>query len=129
MELRNAFKLLGSRVTATKAYGSAMRDTVKTLALICKLTAILFWLGSGYFVLIFDVRDLRATSPPHNRETPQDWGTPAYFHRTYFRIGEAAVLAILALTPNRMLVSSRIVFAISLAAALIPLHRLFVGDL
>src|ERR1035438_176066 len=102
---------------------------MKTAAITCKVLAILIWLGSAWFVLNFHVRDLRSPSPPYYRDAPVDWGTPAYLHRTCFHIAETALLTLLALVPNRILVSSRIAFGISLAAALIPLRIVFATDL
>ena len=97
---------------------------MRTFATVLKILAIVFWLGSAWFVLNFDVRDMRAASPPQYRDAPRDWGTPAYYRRTYCHIAETAVLLLLALTPNRLLVCSRIGFGVALAIALIPLVRL-----
>lgn len=98
---------------------------MKAGAITCKILAIIISLSNAWFVLNFDFQDLRATTAPQYRDAPPDWGTPSYVHRTYFRIAEAAVLAFLALVPNRILVSSGAVFAISLTLALVPLRTLF----
>ena len=103
---------------------------MRTFALALKILAIVFWLGMAWFVLNRDVRDMRASSPPQYRDAPRDWGTPEYFRRTYFRIAETAILLLLALTPNRLLVSSRAGFGVAFVVALIPLARvLFSSEL
>lgn len=98
---------------------------VKAAAVTCKVLAVVVWLSTAWLVFSFDFQDLRASSAPQYRDAPVDWGTPAYVHRTYFRIAEVALLSLLALMPNGILTSSRTAFAISLALALVPFRIFF----
>lgn len=94
---------------------------MRTFALVFKVLAVVFWLGSAWFILNFDVPNMRASSRPQYRDAPRDWGTSAYYRRTYFIIAVTATLLLLSLTPNRLLVSSRIGFGVAFAVALVPL--------
>jgi hypothetical protein len=97
-----------------------MRTLLKVFAWLCKIAAVLFWLGVAWTFIGLDISDLRATSQPMYRDAPEDWGTPAFKHRTYLQIAELVTLATLAILPNRWLVFSRVAFAISLLIALSP---------
>ena len=70
---------------------------------------------NGFYMYV----DMHSATPP--RDAPHDWGTPAYYHRTYLCIIAVTVVALLVVTPNRWLVSSRISFSIVLIIALCPL--------
>jgi hypothetical protein len=100
---------------------------MRTFALVCKILAVLYWLAAAWFLLNFDVRDMQAASPPQYREAPRDWGTPAYYRRTFFTIAQTAILLVLALTPNRLLVCSRFRFGVAFTLALVPLARVLFG--
>ena len=93
---------------------------MRSLALTLKLVAIVFWLGTAWVFLPLEISDLRATTRPTHRDTPQDWGTPAYRTRAYIGIGQTIVLLCLSLLPNRLLVRSPWTFALALVIASFP---------
>jgi len=93
-----------------------MRD----LALPMKILAIVFWLGTASYSLPHDLSDLRSVSKPMHRDTPQDWGTPAYRVRTYISISQTIALLCLSLLPNQWLVSSSWSFTLAMAVAYFP---------
>jgi len=104
-----------------------MRAFLKALAWLCKIAAIAFWLGMAWVKVGLDVSNLRATSPPVYRDAPEDWGTPAFYHRAYLEIAALTALVGLAVLPNRWLVFSRVAFALSLLMALIPFHSIAIS--
>ena len=93
-----------------------MRD----LALVLKILAIVFWLGTACVSLPLELSDLRSVGKPTHRDTPQDWGTPAYRVRAYISISQTIALLCLSLLPNRWLVSSSWSFTLAFAAAFFP---------
>lgn len=97
---------------------------LKAFAWLCKLTAIVFWLCVARVKVGLDITNLRATSPPMYRDAPEDWGTPAFYHRTYLEIATLLALAVLSVLPNRWLVFSPMAFSISLLIALIPFYSI-----
>jgi hypothetical protein len=98
-----------------------MQQTLRPFAIACKVVAIIEYLGGAWVKINLDVSGLRATSQPMYRDAPQDWGTAAYYHRTYSEIVVICLLLLLALIPNRWLVSSRFVFWVSMLIALTPI--------
>jgi hypothetical protein len=78
--------------------------------------------GAAWFIVNMDIFSL--STPSHWRES-DDWGTPAYHNRIYFEVAEWLAQALLAMLPNRWLVSLRITFAAALLIALIPLFGIF----
>jgi hypothetical protein len=105
-----------------------MQQLLKPFAIACKVIAIIEWLGVAWVTIGLDVSDLRAKSQPMYRDAPQDWGTPAYYHRTYLQIFVICVLVVLAVLPNRWFVSSRPAFGISLFVSFAPLWGMIVGS-
>ena len=95
-----------------------MQKFLKSLALSCKCLAAIIWLGEALLKIYWDIREMHMSSPP--RDAPSDWGTTAYFHRTYLEILVLSVIALLSVVPNRWLVFSPIVFGISVVIALFP---------
>lgn len=108
-------KQLGASVATSD---ESMQSRVKPLAVGCKVIATLEALGMAWFLIGSWYLDMRSATPP--RDAPLDWGTPAYYQRTYLRITVVAVMALLVVIPNRWLVSSRILFSITLLMALSP---------
>jgi hypothetical protein len=106
-----------------------MRELLKVLAWLCKITAMVIWLGIAWTFIGIDVLNLRATSQPMYRDAPQDWGAPAFKHRTYLEIAELAMMAVLAVLPNRWLVFSPVTFALSLLIALSPFFYLIISSI
>lgn len=98
-----------------------MRLFLKIAAWFFKIAAILFWLGMTCVKVGLDISDLRGANPPTYRDAPGDWGTPGFYHRTYLEIAILGLLFVLAVLPNRWLVSPLIAFIITLLIALIPL--------
>ena len=96
----------------------AMQSLLKPFAFACKILAVSVWLGIACLKIGMDISEMHATSPP--RDAPHDWGTPAYFHRTYLEIGVVSVVALLSVIPNRRLVASPLAFGLSLFVALLP---------
>jgi len=99
-----------------------MRVFLKISAWLCKIAAILFWIGVAWVTISLDISSLNA--PNHWREG-DDWGTPAFNHRVYLQIAEVTALAVLALLPNRWLVFSPVTFVISLLVVLTPFCSIF----
>jgi hypothetical protein len=98
-----------------------MRVFLKVFTWLCKITAILFWLGVAWVKIGFDISNLRA--PSH--WSGEDWGTPAFEHRTYLEIATLIALLVLAVLPNRWQVFSLATFTISLLIVLIPFYQIF----
>jgi hypothetical protein len=98
-----------------------MQQFLKLIAIVCKVVAIVAWLGVAWVKVGLDVSDLRATSQPMYRDAPEDWGTPAFYHRTYLEIFEICGYVLLAVIPNRWLISWRPVFWVALLLAFAPL--------
>lgn len=98
-----------------------MRTFLKVFAWLCKIAAIVFWLGAACAITSLDISSLRM--PSHWRES-DDWGTPEYHHRIYLEIVILTMLAVFALLPNRWLVFRPWIFAISLLVALSPIFEL-----
>ena len=105
-----------------------MQQLLKPFAIVCKVFAIIEWLCVAWVTIGLDISNLRATSQPMYRDAPQDWGTPAFYHRTYLQIFVVCVLVLLAVVPNRYLVFSRPVFWSSLFVALAPLWAVVAGS-
>ena len=101
-----------------------MRALLKIFAWLCKIAAIAFWLCVAWVKVGLDVSNLRATSQPMYRDAPEDWGTPAFYHRTHLEIATLLALATLAVIPNRWLVFSPVAFAVSLLIVLIPFYSI-----
>src|SRR5580704_772931 len=92
-----------------------MQQFLKPFAILFKIFAIIFWLGIAVDTVPQDVSDLRATSQPSYRDAPRDWGTTAFYHRTYRKLLIIAVAFLLSVLPNRWLIFSPVTFAISLS--------------
>jgi len=88
-----------------------MREPLKAFAWICKIAAVVIWLPVSCITIRWDIHDLSA--PSHWRES-ENWGTPAYVHSIHLEIAIIAMLALMSVLPNRWLVFSRFVFAVSL---------------
>jgi hypothetical protein len=80
-----------------------MRLFLKIAAWFFKIAAILFWLG---MVCV--------------KAGLGDWGTQGFYHQTYLEIAILGLLFLLAVLPNRWLVSPLIAFIMTLLIALIP---------
>ena len=98
------------------------RDFLQPASWTLKIVAAVFWLHVASVVFYVDVPNLRANAPPQYRDAPADWGTPAYYQRVWWRVAKTALMVALVLIPNRVLVSSKVVFAFALLASLIPWH-------
>jgi hypothetical protein len=96
-----------------------MKKSLKTAAFVSKILAVIVWLGMALLTIGVDISEMYAPRPP--REAPPDWGTPAYFHRTYLDMALVLVVAVLSIIPNRRLVLSPRAFSLSLLVALLPL--------
>lgn len=96
-----------------------MQSRVGPLAVGCKIFATVEALLMAWFLIGSWYLDMHSATPP--RDAPLDWGTPAYYHRTYLWIIAVAVVALLVIIPNRWLVSSRISFGIVVIIAVFPL--------
>ena len=59
------------------------------------------------------------------RDAPLIWPVSGYFPQSHFSHLEVGMSLIIALVPNRWLVSSKIAFYIFLAISLIPFHTVF----
>lgn len=81
-----------------------MRLLLKISAWLCKIAAIVFWLGVAWVIVGLDVSNLRATSAPMYRDAPEDWGTPAFYRRTYLEVATLTAPGLIALLPNRWFV-------------------------
>lgn len=99
---------------------------MKILAYLCKVLAAILWVGAAYLKIALYIMDLRATTPP--RDAPHDWGTPAYYHRTYLEIIMMLSVALLAVLPNCWLVFSRLIFGASIILALVPFGVCLIHD-
>jgi hypothetical protein len=84
-----------------------------------KVLGAVIWLGLAVIKINWYIDEMHMSTPP--REAPQDWGTPAYFHRTFLEILVLSVIALISVVPNRWLVFSPIAFCVSLLIALFPL--------
>ncbi len=107
-----------------------MQSRVKPLAVGCKIFATLQGLASAWFLIGSWYADMHSATPP--RDAPLDWGTPAYYHRTYLSMVVVVLVALLVVIPNRWLVCSRVLFSIVLIVSVLPLLfvlLLLVGDL
>jgi hypothetical protein len=100
-----------------------MRTFLKTFTWLCKIAAIVFCLYAALAGIELDIADLHGNGGHWRDPAPDDWGTPAFKLRTYLEIAELITLAVLAILPNRWLVFSRTVFAVSLLIALIPFYQ------
>jgi glucan phosphoethanolaminetransferase (alkaline phosphatase superfamily) len=87
---------------------------MKPAALFFKIYAIILWLYLFLFKLGIAISD------KPNRDSPADWGTPAYFHRTWVGVLFVLILFLLSAVPNRWLVYFRVVFISSIIIALFP---------
>jgi len=101
------------------AQDEPMPSRVKPLAVGCKIFASVEGLASAWFLIGSWYFDMHSATPP--RDAPLDWGTPAYYHRTYLWIAVVGIVALLVTIPNRWLVSSRLLFGIVLIVSLLPL--------
>ncbi len=95
-----------------------MQSRVRPLAVGCKIFATMEGLALAWFLIGSWYLDMHSATPP--RDAPLDWGTPAYYHRTYLSIFVVAVVTLLVLIPNRWLVSSKVLFSVVLVIALLP---------
>lgn len=101
------------------------RDFLQPASWTLKIVAAVFWLSTASVVFYVDVPNLRASTPPHYRDAPTDWGTPAYYQRVWWRLAKTVLMVALVLLPNRVLVASRLAFIVSvLVAALITCQAL-----
>lgn len=95
------------------------------LAIECKILSAIFWIFVASLKICFDLATL--DSPDRPRDIPvRDWNNPAYFYRICLGILVLFVIALVALVPNRWLVSSRKIFGAALAVALIPPCTVFI---
>lgn len=92
---------------------------LKHLALGFKIPVAIIWFGGALVAISFAFGEMHMSSPP--RDAPHDWGTAAYFHRTYLRILILSGLALFSVAPNRWFVFSPIAFCIAILIALFPL--------
>jgi hypothetical protein len=92
---------------------------LRHLALGFKIPVAIIWFGAALVAVSFAIGEMHMSSPP--RDAPHDWGTAAYFHRTYLRILALSALALFSVAPNRWFVFSPIVFCIAILIALFPL--------
>ena len=98
-----------------------MRVFLKIFAWLSKIVAALILSYTAYIIISLDVSSLHA---PNHWVDGENWGTPAFKHRIYLEIIGMLVIFLLAMLPNRWLVSSRIIFVVSLLIALIPIGML-----
>lgn|GEM_PF-3072387 len=96
---------------------------LKTFTWLCKIAAIVFCFYGALAGIELDIADLHGNGGHWRDPRPDDWGTSAFKLRTYLEIAELITLAVLAILPNRWLVFSRTVFAVSLLIALIPFYQ------
>ena len=96
-----------------------MQKSLKIFAIVCKVIAVIEWLGIAWIGVPWDISELRGTSHSAYRDSG-DMGTPAWYHRIYWEIFVICALVLIAVIPNRWLVSSRFAFWISLLITLIP---------
>jgi hypothetical protein len=94
---------------------------LKPFTWLCKIAAVVFWLWVALTKIELDIANVHGNAGPWG---DPDWGTPAFYHRSYLEIATLSALAVLAILPNRWLVFSPISFAISLLVALIPSYSL-----
>ena len=105
-----------------------MRAPLLIFAWFSKIVTALIWSGVAYVVINVELYNLWV---PDQRDegNGQEWGTPAYIHWIYLQIIGMFVLFLLAVLPNRWLVSSRIIFVVSLLIALIPLCGAIIANI
>ena len=95
-----------------------MEVSLRILAHILKSAAIVFSLVSGAVIVGFDI--LQMTAPHAPRDSPNDWGTAAYYIRTSLQIALMLVVASIAIAPNRRFVRSPLLFGAAFSFSLVP---------
>jgi hypothetical protein len=90
---------------------------MRWLALIFKTLAIIFWLGVSWVFVQLDLSDLLSPTRPTHRDTPEDWGTSAYYFEGYTRVALTIIILCLSMIPNRWVVGSRWSFALAILFA------------
>jgi hypothetical protein len=88
------------------------------LALGFKIPGVVIWFGLALMEITILTQEMHMSHPP--RDAPRDWGTAAYFHRSYLEILVFSAFALFSMAPNRWFVFSPIVLCIAILVALFP---------
>ncbi|HXC37186.1 MAG TPA: hypothetical protein VNV43_15020 [Candidatus Acidoferrales bacterium] len=88
-----------------------MFTSQRELALICKVLAVIIWVGEALIKSNWDI---------HEMHMLQGWGKTPNIQGTYLEILALSGIALFSAAPNRWLVFSPIAFCISLSIAVFP---------